>query len=166
MTDEIGGANYKQEHEMVFGNTSYDEVKDSNQDYNMQILNYEIDKNKYNRTEVEGFIIANDIEDKINKHYKVYDEDGTLKDITYKNFCILIDKSKNFTTLKKILEYKHIPVSIDKDLSIKEDDEIYILKNIINLIIQIHENEINNMNKTSDDKYYDYKLNEDFKQNI
>lgn len=163
MTDEIGGANYKLEHEMVFGNTSYDKAKDDKQDYNMQILNYEIDNNNYNKVEAEAFIIANDILDKINKHYKAYDEDGTLKDITYKNFCILVDKSKNFTTLKKILEYKHIPVSIDKDLSIKEDDEIYILKNVINLIIQIHENEINNINKTVDDKYYDYKLNEDFK---
>jgi ATP-dependent helicase/nuclease subunit A len=140
MTNDVGGANYKKEHQMVFGFKKYDEVKSTTQDYSTTYLNYQNTdyKDKYNTSEIEAFIIAKDINDKINSHTSVFD-DGKLREITYKDFAILIDKGKNFETVKKILEYNHIPTQIHKDLSVKEDDEIFILKSLINLIIKVHE---------------------------
>ena len=138
MTIDVGGANYKEEHQMQYGNKDY-EIKGT-QDYNSLILSYNMDeyKKEYSSPEIESFIIANDINNRILSKEQILDN-KVLRDITYKDFCILVDKSKNFETVKKILEYNKIPTTIDKDISIKEDDEIFILKNIINLIILIKE---------------------------
>src|SRR5574344_1215664 len=141
MTNEVGGADYKNEHQMNYGNMDY-EIK-SNQDYNTIVLSYNIEnyKKEYKSSEIESFIIANDILNRLNEQVL---DNKVLRPVTYKDFCILVDKSKNFEIVKKILESKGIPVSIDKESSIKEDDEIFILKNIINLIILIKDNKLNN----------------------
>ena len=51
--------------------------------------------------EIESFIIANDIKDKVNHHYKVFDN-NKLRDITYKDFCILMDRTSSFDIYKKV----------------------------------------------------------------
>lgn len=138
MFDEIGGANYKKEHQMVFGNTSYDSVQMN--DYNMEILNYKNDDCSFKNDEIECFIMAEDILRRIkNKEQVVYFDKEGLKhrDIEFSDIVILVDKGRNFELIKKILETNHIAATIDKDVSIKDEDEIYILKNIINLIICI-----------------------------
>lgn len=138
MFDEIGGANYKKEHQMVFGNTSYDSVQMN--DYNMEILNYKNDDGSFKNDEIECFIMAEDILRRIkNKEQVVYFDKEGLKhrDIEFSDIVILVDKGRNFELIKKILETNHIAATIDKDVSIKDEDEIYILKNIINLIICI-----------------------------
>jgi ATP-dependent helicase/nuclease subunit A len=176
MSDDIGGANYKLQHEMVFGNKEYlNHINNDN--YNMEILSYE--NNNYKSDVVEGFIIAKDILNRINNHEKViYESNGTTlsRDIDYKDFCILIDKSKNFELLKKILEYHNIPTMLYKDISIKDEDEIYILKNLITLIIKVkskcYDNEFKHcfmsigrsyVYKMSDDELFDIVSNNKFK---
>ena len=47
---------------------------------------------------------------------------------------ILLDKSKNFELYKKIFEYLHIPLSILKEESLKKDDDVVILRNLLRLI--------------------------------
>lgn len=139
MFDDIGGADYKNQHEMIYGNKSYLE-HDNNDSYDMEILSYSTKDTEYKSVEAEAFIIADDILKKINAKEKVtfIDKDGMKsRDIEYQDFCILVDKSKNFELLKKILEYHNIPTIIYKDISIKDEDEIYILKNLINLIIKV-----------------------------
>lgn len=146
MFDNIGGANYKKEHQMVFGNTKYMSVLD-NTDYNMEILNYDIENTDYKEDEVEAFIIANDILRRISNKEKtvhIENDEMVLKDIDYQDFVILVDKGKNFELLKKVLESKGIPTTIDKDISIKEEDEIFILKNFLELIVAIKENRFDN----------------------
>ena len=138
MFDDIGGADYKATHKMKFGKTSYNDLKDKDVDYNLTLYNYEYKQSIYSRDEIEAFIIADDIEKKMNsKRHTVHEVDkkDTLVDISYKDFCILVDKSKNFELLKSILESRGIPATIDKDLSIKQDDEVYILKNLITCLI-------------------------------
>lgn len=146
MFDDIGGADYKRQHEMVYGNKEY--LNHANNDnYDMEILSYTMDDVDYKNTEVEAFIIAKDILKRINNKDKVtfIDHDGMKsRPIDYKDFCILVDKSKNFELLKKVLEYHNIPTTIYKDISIKDEDEIYILKNLINLIIKIKEKRFDN----------------------
>lgn len=146
MLDKIGGANYQKEHEMIFGNTNYNNnIKNDN--YDMEILSYNNSDKKYSQLDIESFIIAKDILQRIEKKEQVtYYKNNEMctRDITFKDFVILIDKSKNFETLKKILESFKIPAAIDKDVDVKNDDEIFILKNIINLIIHIKTNNFDN----------------------
>lgn len=178
MFDNIGGADYKNEHEMIFGNTNYNDNK-VNDNYDLEILNYNNSDKKYKQIDIEAFTIANDILTRIkNKEQVAYFEDNKMntRNITFKDFVILIDKSKNFETIKKILESFKIPCTIDKDIDIKNDDEIYILKNIINLIINIKNNCYDNSFKhyfislarsylfnMSDDEIFDIFTNNTFK---
>ena len=97
MFDEIGGAKYKEEHEMVFGNKSYNEQQLS--DYNMEILNYKNEKSGFKNDELECFIMAEDILRRVNnKEQVVYLTKDGLKsrDIEFSDIVILVDKGKNF----------------------------------------------------------------------
>jgi len=168
MLDDIGGANYVKEHKMNAGNKAYNDNKLKDFNYNMEIYNYKNDDKLYTNDEIEAFIIAHDIKEKMNSNLYVMDGDNNFNKLEYKDFCILIDKSKNFELLKKVLEYYDIPTTLYKDVSIKEDDEVYILKNLITLLTHI---ELNNLDEDFNHAYisiarsYIYKMddNEIFK---
>ena len=144
MFDYIGGADYKKTHQMIYGNTEY--LKHTNNEsYKTEIIEYDNDGAKYKENEIEAFIIAEDILNRLasNESVTYFDKDEMKsRTIDYKDFCILVDKSKNFGLLKKVLEYKGIPCTIYKDIVINDEDEIYILKNLINLIISVHEEKL------------------------
>ena len=136
MSDLIGGAKYKEEHQMGHGNLIYDENEMENYDYNMQVLKYDSENTNYKDEDIEAYIIANDIKKHMSNNEYAFGKEG-LQPLSYSDFAILVDKSANFDTLKKTLESFGIPAVIEKDVSIKEDDEILIIKNIINLLISI-----------------------------
>ena len=143
MSNSIGGADYLASHQMVFGNTSYNEVNTEN--YQMEILNYEKPKDKqFSDVEMEIFIIANDIKSKINSGYEIMDKD-TLKKrkVTYDDFVILMDRGTNFGLYKKVFEYMNIPLTIYRDTNVSDSSDIHIIKNIYNLIININNFDIN-----------------------
>lgn len=136
MDDAIGGAEYKEGHRMVFGNTTYNIEGKTNQDNNLEIYNYPYDKkNGFTKEEIEAFIIANDILDKVNNHYQVFDKDEQiLRDINYSDFSILIDRTTSFELYKKVFLYKHIPLSIFKDEYLTSSDLLLVIKNIFKLL--------------------------------
>ena len=140
MDDEIGGADYKTSHRMVFGNNSYLEQGYTDQNYNLDVLTYKEVPKPFTKDEQEAFIIGTDIIEKITNKFQVFDKDtGVLRNIEYKDFVILLDKSKNFDLYKKIFEYLHIPLTILKDESLRKDQDVLVLKNLINLLICIKE---------------------------
>jgi len=141
MTDEVGGAAYKETHQMNFGNTSYIEEGKTDEDYNMDILNYEYDKEcGFTKQEIEIFAIAKDIKEKMNNKYQIFDKKKKiLRDATYNDFVILLDRSTNFDLFKKIFEYLEIPIVKYSDTNILEEVEVLLIKNIINLIISYKE---------------------------
>ena len=140
MDDEIGGANYKESHRMVFGNNTYLEEGYTDQNYNLDILTYGEVPKPFTKDEQEAFIIGKDIIEKITNKFQVFDKDtGTLRNIEYKDFVILLDKSKNFELYKKIFEYLHIPLTILKDEALRKDQDILVLKNLLTLLISIKE---------------------------
>ena len=143
MDNTIGGAEYHESHQMVYGNQDYLTKGLTDYSYDVEILEYDKDQvPKYSPTEIEIFTIANDIKNKINNHYQIYDKDlKKLRDIKYSDIVILMDRSTDFTLYKKIFEYLQIPMTIYRDENIKESDDIYILKNILNLIVKINLNE-------------------------
>ncbi len=161
MDDSLGGASYKESHEMIFGNTTYNEMGFNNQNNNLEIYSYN-NTSIYSKEEVEAFTIAKDIINKIENNYQVFDKNtNTNRNITYNDFAILIDNSKNFDLFKKILEYKSIPTSIVKDSNLSEGILIAIIKNILNLIIKIKNNIIDN-----EFKHYFLSLGRSFLFNI
>ena len=140
MDDEIGGADYKASHRMVFGNNSYLEQGFTEQNYNLDVLTYKEVPKPFTKDEQEAFIIGKDILEKINNKFQVFDKDtGVLRDIEYKDFVILLDKSKNFDLYKQIFEYLHIPLNILKDESLRKDQDVLVIKNLLNLLICIKE---------------------------
>lgn len=140
MDDFIGGADYISTHQMVYGNTKYDEV--NNEDYQMQILNYEMPEDKkYRKNEIEIFTIAKDIKSKVDNKFKIMDkETGLEKNISYGDFVVLLDRSKDFNLYKKIFEYLNIPITIMRDQTVSDSEDIMIIKNIYNMIMIIERN--------------------------
>ena len=144
MNELIGGAEYTLSHQMIPGNISYDNEgkRDNN---NLDIKTYEYDKELgFTKEEIESFIIANDILDKVNNHYQVFDKDlNRLRDVTYSDFSILIDRSTSFVTFKKVFLYKQIPLSIYKDETLNNSSLFLVIRNIFKLINLVYE-KINN----------------------
>lgn len=140
MDDEYGGADYQKSHRMVFGNTSYIEEGKTDKNYHMELLTYDKEKlGRLSMAEEEAFLIGNDILDKINNHYPIFDKDlKILRDVQYRDFVILLDKSKDFDLYKKIFEYLGIPLTILKEESLQKESDILVLKNLLELIICIH----------------------------
>ncbi len=135
MDSNIGGADYIESHQMIFGNTAYNAIKKEN--YNMDILTYEsLPDKSYTDEEIEIFTIANDLQNKINNHFQIMDkETNQPKELEYKDCAILIDRSSKFELYKKIFEYLNIPITIYRDKAISNSDEIVIFKHIYNLIL-------------------------------
>ena len=148
MNDDIGGANYIADHSMVFGNDKYSTTGNNNISNDIEIFNYEYDKDtKYTKEEIEIFFVANDIKNKVLNKYQVMDKKtNKLRDITYNDFVILMNKSKNFELYKKIFEYLEIPLTIKRDDNLLNNININIIKNICELILL-------QKNKQFDDNY-------------
>ena len=143
MDDEIGGANYLKEHQMIFGNKAY--LKESLEHSNdMEIYQYDYDKELgFTKEEVEAFIIARDILDKYNNKHQVFDKDsGNLRSIKYSDFSIIMDRATSFDLYKKIFNYFGIPLTILKDEKMNDSDDIRVISNLISFIVKIKEGKI------------------------
>ena len=138
MTQDIGGINYKESHAMVYGNKAY--IEKGANDYNnyLDILTYNNEDKKYTNDEIEAFIIAKDIKKKIEEKYLVFDFDKECnRDVTYNDFCIILDRGSKMSLFKKVFEYLDIPMEVYKDNNLIEENDIFIIKNIIGLILSI-----------------------------
>ncbi len=151
MDDYIGGADYKESHQMVFGNSTYTKNK-ADHDDNMEVYEYVHSDKSYDKKEVEAFIIAKDITDKINNKYQVYDKNiDCLRDARPSDFTVLLDRSDAFLTYKKIFEYYKIPLTLYKTEKLTTEQDIIVLKNILLLAIKIY-------NKQLDSEFKHYYL--------
>lgn len=139
MDDFIGGANYQKDHQMVYGNNVFDLM--ANQNYDLDILTYE--DSSFTKEETESFIIANDIINKVKNHYQVLDsKTGALRDATYSDFCIIMDRGSAFNTYRKVFEYKGLPIHIYEDRKLTSEIDILLIKNIYTLILKIKDYQI------------------------
>ena len=165
MDDNIGSAAYRKSHRMVHGNDMYDTKYDTN--YNMDILCYDKGEDYKYKTnaEVEAFIIAKDIKNKVESKYQVIDKKTKkLRDVNYGDFAIIMDRGRDFDVFSKILEYSGIPSIVWNDEKLNVEDDIAILKNIVNLIIKVKENTLDKEFKyyfTSIARSYLFQYNDD-----
>lgn len=179
MTDDIGGADYKKSHQMVFGNKTYNEDGHTDQNYNLEILTYKNDKT-FTNTEKEIFIISEDIIKKVSSKYQIFDKDKCiLRNVKYNDFVILIDRATDFDTYKKVFEYLGIPLTLYKDVELKNGDDILVIRNLLKLIKYM---DLENYNKDfkyaflsigrsflfrlSDDELFNYITKDTFKESI
>ena len=139
MDDEVGNANYLEEHNMVYGNVDYD-LEDTGVNNNLEIYNYTMNEDDVcSKEEKELFIVSRDINDKILNKYKVFDkEKRILRPIEYSDICIITDRNKYLEMYKKILEYSNIPSSIYMDLTLTTDSVVLVIKNLIHLVYQVN----------------------------
>lgn len=138
MDEDIGGADYITSHQMIFGNKSYINKGKTNQNYDFEFYSYNYDKQSdYNKDELEAFLIAKDIKDKINNNYQIFDKDtGILRNSTYSDFVILMDRTSCFDLYKRIFLHLGIPLELYKDETMNNDQDIIVLNNLIKLIIK------------------------------
>ena len=176
MDNDIGGADYSLSHRMIYGNLMYKGDGDNKEDNNFSVYNY-LNDTTFKNNEVEAFIIADDIKNKINSGYRAFGKDTNgVRKIKYSDFAILLDSSKSFELYKKILEYNGIPTSIVKSVNLTDGEVVLVIKNIISFIIKINDNKIDNEFKklfisigrsflfnTDDNVLFDYFLNNNFK---
>ncbi len=176
MDDTIGGASYKVSHKMVYGNTMYQGDGDNGVNNNFEVYSY-LNETIFKKDEVEAFIIASDIKNKIINGYPIFGKDTKgIRKAKYSDFAILLDSSKSFELYKKILEYNDIPTSIVKSVNLTDGEVITIIKNIIGFIIKIKDNVMDNEFKKlfisiarsflfnlDDNIIFDYFLNNNFK---
>ncbi len=141
MDIEIGGADYMKSHQMIFGNKSFVEQGRTHENYNLEILKYsESDEKGISREEQEIFLICQDIKEKVENQFLIFDKDKHQpRPIRYSDIVILLDKSKYFDLYKKIFEYFQIPLSIYKDESLKSGTDIFMINHIFKLIFKIKE---------------------------
>lgn len=141
MNQEIGGADYIKEHQMIFGNGAYLKEK-INHSNDMNIYSYDYEKEiGYSKEEIEAFIIARDILNKKENNYQVFDKDsGLLRKASYQDFAIIIDRATSFGLYKKIFSYLGIPLELLKDEKMNDSADLNVIKNVIKLIISIKEN--------------------------
>ena len=145
MDDSIGGANYFDSHQMVYGNKAYDKIKSEN--YNMEILNYSSESD-FSREEIEIFTIARDIKEKISSEFKIMDKDSLeMRKVNYSDFVILIDRSSSFELYKKIFEYLNIPLSIYRDKTISDSTDIMLIRNLYHIVFSIKDNSFDTLFK-------------------
>ncbi len=151
MDNEVGDAEYKISHQMVFGNTSYETNLKTNQNNNMDILIYN-PKNfeDFSKDEIEAFTVAYDIKNKVLNHYQIVDKEKfILRDCTYSDFAIIMDRGTSFNLYKKIFEYLSVPIIQIQNEKLTVGDDLTVFKNLMNLIVKINLKEFD-----SDFKYY------------
>ncbi len=179
MDNEIGGADYEAEHQMVPGNVRYDELGTTGEDYHMDILNYTYDKESmFNRREIEIFAIAKDIKEKIESKYPIFNMgEGTIRPCEYRDFTILLQTGSDYDLYKKIFLYLGIPIQVYQDETIKTSYDIHIIKNIFILLSSLYHHKLDNTFKRafmsvgrsflmeiSDEELYDILSNNRYKE--
>lgn len=144
MSQDMGGANYKKDHMIISGNKSYEEAR-NNQEYRTEIINYDKSLFKENEYELEARIIAEDIINKINNDYMVWNDsfvDPKLRKATLKDFCILCPDGVNFFRIKKIFKEYKIPLFVQNNIDIADSQVVFATSSLLNFINQIKLNDL------------------------
>lgn len=143
MDDEVGGADYVVSHQMIFGNNVYEEEGKKEESSRSEIFQYSsLKQDGYSNDEIEAFLVARDIEEKVKNKYTIFDKDTKeQRPAVYSDFVILMDRTTTFSLYKKIFEYLNVPLTLYKDETLEQSTDLYLLKNIIDFIIHIKRKE-------------------------
>lgn len=148
MTLDLGGADYLHDHLIIAGNSSYNDLRVNN--YHSDVLSYSIDGDK---SEIEARIIAQDILEKMNSKYQIFDN-GKTRDMRLSDVCIILDRGVSFSTYQKVFKEYKIPLFIENNVDISNNQIVLMIKNLFNLLQCI----LNNDYTTSKFKHAFYSI--------
>lgn len=136
MTKNNNPIDYSSGHAFIYGNKNYHKNVEQGEDYSLKVLNYVKPKGPL-ANEIEARIIADDIASKFNKKVLVYDEEeNKMRPCSFKDFAIIIDRSTNFATYKRIFADYNIPLKVVGAESLVSSDVAYVLKNLFKIVLK------------------------------
>ncbi len=126
---------YKNGHHFEFDASDYTN-NEVGQNFEPEFVTFDAEKMKANELyEKEIRLICDDIIEKINSHFKVYDKDlKKMRDVTFKDFAIISDTGTNFDRVKSIFVEKKIPLFVNKDEDITQDNLTYMIHSLASFI--------------------------------
>ncbi len=175
MKKEIGGTNYQDGHQMKFGFTTYDTYQTK---HNIEYITYQNEQKKFKDSDIELFYVVQDILQKINDQQCIYDSNlKKVRACTFKDFAILLEKSKEADRIQKLLNYYQIPTTILKNDNLIEGDLFYVVFNILTAITKIYNQEFDStflkayygihrsfLIRATDEEAYDHIVNKTYYQ--
>ena len=147
MTLEFGDANYSLEHLMRYGQKEYEKSPNPDTSH-MQIYTYD-GVDGFKDEEIEAFLCGKKIKELLEAKPLCL-KGNTFQPIEYQDIAILMDKTKNFVTFKRVFEYLGIPLSIEADLDLNDSFLPKLFANIFTCIIQLADERL--------DKAYEHAL--------
>ena len=131
MVPEINPIDYSNGHHFGFGRTEYGT---NNSIYDTEEYHYEYEHSS-EALEKETSMVVNDIVDKYNNKYPVYDLDShEIRDIDFKDFAIIVDRESEFDDFAKALASAGIPVKSCGKEKLMTSDIIVTIKNLVKLL--------------------------------
>ncbi len=158
MTEEYGGAKYKTEHVIGFGNKEYDKNFALEQEVGLKVINYckdDINKTlesmdgperiKLTNSEIEAQIIVKDIQERIERGEKIYDsKKEKMRPLEYRDFAILVSRKNDFPTIEKTFLEVGIPIFVDDDKTDRTDVVFIALVALLQLYVSYTKEEYPN----------------------
>ena len=145
MSSKCGGVDYQFGHELRYGNIeSYSNLGKNNYNNAFEIKVYP-NNEKLDSNEDEINRVIDDIIYKINTHYQVYDfEKKSLRDVTFKDFAILVEKRTHYDTYKQEFNKRQIPLLSDDAQDSKLFRTTIVIRSILKFVLAIKNNETGN----------------------
>ncbi|MCK7484868.1 MAG: UvrD-helicase domain-containing protein [Bacillus subtilis] len=137
MDDDLGGADYRHGHELVFGNQDYLKAKSNSEDpFGIRLDVYPIPEDDVTpKALIEGRLIAIDILAKRQRGFQVRDLINHTDRLTrFRDFAIIVDRKSGFHHYQKALMDAQIPVMVVGDEEFIAAAEILVCTNALRLI--------------------------------
>ena len=142
MVPSTNPINYKDGHFFNFGYKDYSSHEDNHEKYDFKAYTYSYEKSE-DALNAELEIVADDIISKINSGYQVYDKkNGCLKQCSFNDFAILIDRGTSFDEYREFFSKKNIPIHVVADETIRDSDTSYVCKNLLVLFYCLSHNQL------------------------
>ena len=134
MTKSFGIISYTDGHNFEFGNIKYESAIGENQNYEMELYQYEVGEGQ-KALEVEANIIADDIIQKYNSRYQVFDEKTSkLRDCKFSDFSLISRRYAGFNTIRRVFAERNIPLEVVMNTDIKENTMLLVIKSFIRML--------------------------------
>jgi len=143
MTQDLGGVNYQKEQMLKTGYLE-DHPLHLKEAFKVKIYNFDDVQINYpdlTKEELEAHLVAQNIIDKLDSKEEIYDLHTKKKrKIEYEDFCILVDRKKEFQTYSKVIAKYNIPIDIYDEEPFFSSDEIRFIFQFL-LLINCFKNE-------------------------
>jgi len=135
MDEEVGGINYTESQALIYGNDVY-QLSSRNDHMKLHLIDSESIDEASDETTAQVQSIITDIQNKIQNHAKTVDlKEKKLRDLEYRDFCVLIDRKSSFDDIEKQFVDANIPIRKHSDDVFTSTEEMLFLKSLIHLMV-------------------------------